>query len=86
MFERASGWQETTESAETLEKVIFLKMRFIMQLRFITLWFSSLLVFSVSYSCDKSSCLSERVVLKNNDKYLKTGEVRFSSNIVFITQ
>ena len=43
-------------------KSLFLKMRFIMQLSFLSLCFSGVLVFSVLYYCDRSLCFNARAV------------------------
>ena len=43
-------------------KSLFLKMRFTMQLSFLSLCFSGVLVFSVLYYCDRSLCFNARAV------------------------
>ena len=62
-------------------KWLFLKMKFIMQLRFLRLWFSSVLVFSVLYYCDKSPCFNTRAVAQNQWQMLeKLEKLGFSQN------
>jgi len=59
-------------------KWLFLKIRFIMQLRFLILWFSSVLVFSVLYYWNKNPCFNAQAVAQKQLKMLENWKISFS--------
>ena len=52
-------------------KSLFIRMRFIMQLSFLRLWFPIALVFSVLYHCDRSLCFNARAVAQKQWQMLE---------------
>ena len=64
-------------------KWLFLKIRFIMQLRFLILWFSSVLVFSVLYYWNKNPCFNAQAVAQKQLKMLENWKISFFQNEIY---